>query len=169
MINLQELSKVQKVLRDRIEYKGKDRFDKLALAFIVELGELANEVRFFKFWSNDQEMRREKALGEYVDNIHFLLDMGLALGYGEGGKYTYDSLGIGHNLKSHKYDDLTYQFLWISNTASNVWNHAHEDHFELLVLEYLALGEMLGFTGEEVEKAYMEKNKINHQRQESGY
>lgn len=169
MINLDELSKVQKVLRDRIDYKEDDRFEKLVLAFIVELGELANEARFFKFWAQDQEMRREKALVEYVDNIHFLLDIGLALGYGEGGMYEYEHLGLDYNIKSHKYDNLTAQFLWLSNTASIVWNHDKEEHFELLVMEYLALGEMLGFSWGEVTKAYMDKNKENHIRQDSGY
>jgi dimeric dUTPase (all-alpha-NTP-PPase superfamily) len=38
-----------------------------------------------------------------------------------------------------------------------------------LFAAYLNLGEMLGFTEEQIEQAYFEKNKINHQRQEVGY
>ncbi|WP_338088272.1 dUTP diphosphatase [Lysinibacillus composti] len=35
--------------------------------------------------------------------------------------------------------------------------------------EFTVLGEQLGFTWEQVENAYLEKNKINHERQLSGY
>lgn len=38
-----------------------------------------------------------------------------------------------------------------------------------LLGRYLALGEMLGFTWEEIETAYYEKNKVNHVRQDTGY
>ncbi|KFZ32146.1 dUTPase, partial [Anoxybacillus flavithermus] len=35
--------------------------------------------------------------------------------------------------------------------------------------KFLGLGEMLGFTWEQVEEAYMKKNAENHSRQERGY
>ncbi|TCK01363.1 UNVERIFIED_ORG: dUTPase-like protein [Anoxybacillus amylolyticus] len=34
---------------------------------------------------------------------------------------------------------------------------------------FIALGEMLGFTWEEIEEAYLRKNAVNHERQNSGY
>jgi dimeric dUTPase (all-alpha-NTP-PPase superfamily) len=34
---------------------------------------------------------------------------------------------------------------------------------------FFGLGEMLGFTWDEIEQAYFAKNKINHVRQETGY
>lgn len=37
--------------------EGEDRLAKKILALMVELGELANEARFFKYWSHDQEPR----------------------------------------------------------------------------------------------------------------
>lgn len=164
MINLQELSKVQRVLRDRIDYKESDRFDKLILAFVVELGELANETRFFKFWSTDKEMRRKKALAEYVDNIHFLLDLGIQIHIAPY-EFWFDE----SNVETHTYANLTGQFLWVTNSVVNLRNHSQEDRFEILVYEYLALGKMLGFAWDEIESAYYEKNKINHDRQTNGY
>lgn len=44
-MNLAKLFEVQKVLRDRINYNEPDRFNKLVLALLVELGECANEKR----------------------------------------------------------------------------------------------------------------------------
>ena len=164
MIDLQKLSEIQRVLRDRIEYDGPDRQEKLCLAFLVELGELANETRFFKFWSIDQEMRKEKALVEYVDNIHFILDIGLGM-HISNYNYWFDE----SNIKDHAYDNLTGQFLWVSNTVTKLWMRDQSEDFETLVYEYIALGYMLGFSWEEIEQSYMEKNKINHLRQQNGY
>lgn len=40
---------------------------------------------------------------------------------------------------------------------------------DILLSHYLGLGEMLGFKLEEIERAYIEKNQVNHQRQDNGY
>lgn len=34
---------------------------------------------------------------------------------------------------------------------------------------YIGLGEMLGFTWDQIEEAYYAKNKVNHERQNTGY
>src|SRR5690625_912237 len=56
-------------------------FEEKFLALLVELGELANETRCFKFWSTKSSSERETVLEEYVDNIHFLLSIGIEKGY----------------------------------------------------------------------------------------
>jgi dimeric dUTPase (all-alpha-NTP-PPase superfamily) len=94
-MNLEKLFQTQKVLRDRIGYNEPDRFNKLILALLVELGECANEWRGFKFWSVNQiphtsavrvptMMEEDKEyynplLEEYVDGLHFVLELGLEL------------------------------------------------------------------------------------------
>src|SRR5690625_435203 len=65
-MNLEKLFKAQKELDDRIvEEKGLQRkvlLDKKILALQVELGELANELRGFKFWSEDQKPRTNEPI-----------------------------------------------------------------------------------------------------------
>ncbi len=66
-MNLAKLFEMQRQLDERIEQKhprqeGEDRLAKKILALMVELGELANEWRGFKFWSNDQNPRTTKSL-----------------------------------------------------------------------------------------------------------
>lgn len=60
-MNLIELDKLQKEYESQLlKVKGlnrKELFDKKLLALKTELGELANEHRCFKFWSEDQEPR----------------------------------------------------------------------------------------------------------------
>src|SRR5690625_4329698 len=62
-MNLSKLFETQKELDERIVkekgLEGEDLLDKKILALQVELGELANEWRGFKFWSEDQVPRTE--------------------------------------------------------------------------------------------------------------
>ena len=65
-MNLEKLFQMQKELDARIleehpVQEGEDRLAKKILALLVELGELANEWRGCKYWSNDQEPRTEVA------------------------------------------------------------------------------------------------------------
>jgi len=97
-----ELFNMQEVLDNKIHAdKGLTReetFHKRILALLVEVGEMMNEHRSFKYWSEDQEPRtnvkaniesvnpiksKNLLLEEYVDCIHFLLSIGNDLGIQE--------------------------------------------------------------------------------------
>ena len=122
-------------------------------AYRVELGELLQEWKQFKFWKlNKGEIDREKMLEEWADCMHFALSL-------------YDN-----KFNCDKYIDDEF---WIY-----VKDRAKMDVYELvdrcfeLVLELeitIALGLKLGYTLEELEQAYWKKNKINWERIEGGY
>lgn len=179
-MDLTKLFEMQRVLRDRIGYKQADRSTKLFLALLVEIGECANEQRSWKYWSKDQAPRTKKARGpyieledadfynplleEFVDGLHFVLEKGLDFGCERGwfGHYTSRSIEV--------------QYLNVFEDVIELWKCEREGElfalnglYEELVNGYLGLGEMLGFTEDEIEKAYFAKNAINHQRQEVGY
>ncbi|WP_137744560.1 dUTP diphosphatase [Robertmurraya siralis] len=176
-MNLSKLFETQKVLRNRIKYEGEDRFEKLILALLVELGECANEWRGFKFWSKDQQPRTKVYYGppempdvgtyenplleEYVDGLHFILELGLE-----------------YELNDFKYavficDSVEKQFIYLYRATTDVFAQDRLDrslhYYRNLIQLYFGLGEMLGFTWEEVEQAYYKKNKVNHHRQDVGY
>ncbi|RAK21120.1 dimeric dUTPase (all-alpha-NTP-PPase superfamily) [Anoxybacillus vitaminiphilus] len=158
-MNLQKLFELQRHLDERIiREKGlgeEELIPKKIMAFLIELGELANELpEIFKFWSNKKN-NYEKALVEYVDGLHFLLSIGLEQGV------LYQCMTI-HPIKQATVFE---QFAAIYLYASAYWAHGYSRLFNA----YIGLGEMLGFTWEQIEKAYMQKNTVNHQRQESGY
>ncbi|MFJ5625421.1 dUTP diphosphatase [Peribacillus loiseleuriae] len=173
-MNLVKLFETQKVLRDRINYNEQDRFDKLVLALQVELAECANEQRTWKFWSQDQEprtlalrkpamMEEDKVyynplLDEYVDGLHFVLELGIEKGF-----------SIRKTNITNKTDNVTNQFNNVYNAINYFVIDACIDTYFDLVRTYLGLGEMLGFTWEQIEAAYYEKNQINHTRQANGY
>lgn len=178
-MNLAKLFETQKVLRDRIGYNEPDRFNKLVLALFVELGECANEWRGFKFWSKDQSPRVQKSrapymdlddadfynplLEEYVDGLHFVLELGIEK-FKELTSYNFSS-----EIAVIDKTDITLQFNFIFNKAGDLVGNPTKGNYIWMTELYLGLGETLGFTWEQIESAYFEKNKVNHQRQDSGY
>src|SRR5690606_36397479 len=82
-IDWQKLFSMQRELDERIivehQLTGTYFLERL-LALQVEVGELANETRCFKYWSLKPPAERAVILEEYVDGIHFILSIGLSLG-----------------------------------------------------------------------------------------
>lgn len=126
-------------------------FEDTVLAFLVELSELANETRCFKYWSMNQE-QSEKTLEEYVDGLHFVLQILIETNMTDAELYI---------TKRNVYS-TSELFLLIAK-------HATQGEFVRMAGRYIALGYQLGFTPEQIEAAYIEKNRINHERQASGY
>ena len=198
-MNLQKLFEMQAELDKRIVeekgLQGQDLLDKKILALHVELGELANEFRGFKFWSEDQEPRKggkcncddgyldvymgdgvveqkmcercngtyevpNTLLEEYVDCLHFLLSIG-------------NDLGVNRIKQKHKHRyDIETAFIHLFmgvGVISTRRDSVREDNYKMTFSLFLRLGEMLGFTWEQIVDAYYKKNEINHERQENGY
>lgn len=182
-MNLSKLFEMQQELDGYIEREHprkpkEDRLAKKILALLVELGELANEWRDFKFWSYDQKPRTKMhktyssvlgieknysnpLLEEYVDCLHFILSIGLELNIPViyGTKTKWDELTSDET-------DITQQFLLV---FENVNRLVHPIDWINLFEEFYILGELLGFTWEQIEQAYMSKNAENHARQKNGY
>lgn len=133
--------------------------DRKILALLVELGELANETRCFKFWSLKGPSDRETILTEYVDGIHFILSL--------ANEYDFKLSVPEKFLADHH--DITGQFLLLYQGISKFQNERTNELFQTLFAEYLTLGKMLGFSAKDVEKAYVSKNEVNYERQKQGY
>ena len=218
-MNIQKLFEMQKQLDLRIEQQhprqeGEDRLAKKILALLVELGELANEWKIFKYWkvnpksnvskfttcSNEEAEHYfcvtchhnysvEKAvdmdfvcptddndlmpmkqvnpmLEEYVDCLHFILSIGLDIGI------------CPEEVDTDPYYcvNVTEQFIdtfWIVSQFRYEEQNGrlYEDYliYDNMIGHFIGLGEMIGFTWDEVEQAYTSKNAVNHERQRSGY
>jgi len=104
-------------------------------------------------------------LVEYVDCLHFILSIGIEINKTSKN----DLSGIRYpestdESESFTKDDVIATF---SHVFKNTWN-VHAD-YRFLVAEFMRLGNMLGFTWEQIEQAYYDKNAINHTRQDTGY
>jgi dimeric dUTPase (all-alpha-NTP-PPase superfamily) len=204
-MNLKHLFELQRKLDEHIVkekgLEGQDLLPKKILALQVELGELANEWRGFKFWSEDQEPRIKDykqmkckwcngsgddgtgvcpdcrssgdvykeynpLLEEYVDVVHFTLSVGLEIEI----KHEIFPEPINYGDAVIQFNELFGQISYFASVLNreNEWEEV-ESEYERIWSLLFGLAGLLGFTWEQVEQSYLEKNKINHQRQESGY
>lgn len=120
MDNLQEMLDKQKALQERLGYNFEAMDVEAITAFIKEfsihinqeLNELLYELPFFKPWKDYRNMPQERMLVgmhqarlEYIDMIHFVLNVGLALGFDSHLMYT---MYMEKNAENHIRQDEGY-------------------------------------------------------------
>lgn len=163
MVNLAKLFMMQKELDTKIETQHQLQqemlFDRKILALLVEVGELANETRCFKFWSVKPPASIDVILEEYVDGIHFILSLGLEI----------DIEPTIHFENKQDKRTVTEQFLYVYQSITLFKDERSISMYKNMFEEYLFLGELLGFSSAQIEKAYVSKNEVNHERQKQGY
>ena len=142
------------------QLENEDLFEERFLALLVELGELANETRCFKYWSEKAPSPNSVILEEYVDNIHFLLSLGLEKGF----QYSEIDTPI-------VVDDVTAteQFNHVFQKGLAFYTKPTELAYIALFQAYLQLASILGFSVADIFEAYDEKNEVNYERQDQGY
>ncbi|MEG0124046.1 MAG: dUTP diphosphatase [Malacoplasma sp.] len=136
-------------------YDDSDVFLKKKLALIVELSELANEVKVFKYWSVNKNIDHEKALFEYVDCMHFILSFSI----------TFDIEIEKIKLKDATTDISDFILLVITKCI----NIDNKETCEEALSYFLTLGDLLNFTHKDIEKYYLLKNSINFKRIKDNY
>jgi len=167
-MNLQPIAERQAALDALIEKKVQqqqedfklDSFDAqndLRYAFFVELGELSNEVGFFKYWKQSHKMNKTKTLDEWADCFHFLTS-------------------IANNRKYTKFiKEVDAFYLWEDYPLKEMFNLLLDNDLNSsgqVIMAYqllLGIGFKLGFTEEELIKAYETKNLENYTRVYGGY
>ena len=160
MIN--ELYNIQEKLNKRIikehDLCEKDLRTDRFMALLVELGELANETRCFKYWSLKPASDKKVILEEFSDVLHFLLTIGISLDKPQLSFY---------DKESEK--SLSELFLSMYNDVNVIKNLNTKFVYIRLYNTLMLIGKRLGFSEEEIYNSYLEKNKINHKRQDNGY
>jgi dimeric dUTPase (all-alpha-NTP-PPase superfamily) len=190
--------------------EGVDLLPNTVLALQVEIAELANEWRGFKFWSNKQEPRTKEPiecfpcmgtgtlvrsdytdekcpncngagvkgyknplLEEFVDCLHFFLSIARQLDLPADDLYVWDDVIEGettilftellHNV------GLILADRFLANKIKDVQAY-RRDHLRAALFIFYGLGlRRLGLTWDQIAEAYVEKNKVNHERQANGY
>ena len=145
--------------------KMEDYKTERVLALLVEWGEFLNCVPFlFKYWKSNQEMNRDEALEEYVDNLHFLLSIGNDHGFTD---YEYEELPNDTDMKLIVFG--------ITNIISRIGvslivsGKVHAVDYESLLDHFIYFGSQLGFTENEIITHYELKHAENYARQQMCY
>jgi dimeric dUTPase (all-alpha-NTP-PPase superfamily) len=132
--------------------------EKRILALLVEVGEMINETKTFKFWSTKPSAEKPIILDEYADGLHFLLSLSIEV---QSSKTLYDIATLSKTLTQATIE----VFETISDLSKTFTSGALEKSFQA----YLNLIPLLGFTSEEVVAAYFQKLGINYTRQKNAY
>lgn len=164
-MKFKELYELQAELDKEIHLNHKTDYSKTmnerTLAFMVEMGEFANETRCFKYWSNKGPSERSVILEEYIDALHFILSLGLATNF----KAVQD-LDYTPNVSKKS---LTEDIIDMYQEAKLYKDNPSLDLYKSFFEKFLGIASKLGFSREDLVEAYYAKNNINHQRQHSNY
>lgn len=138
---------------------GEIVFDKLT-ALDIELGELANEIKFFKYWKKHKLIDKSKVIEEACDCFHFILslandnDINLkAMTYGTFSR----DIGI-----LYRYIKAC---LWTDIYLDDKW----EEGLKRILMLLVAMLKELDFTYADLLREYDRKYEINIKRQMEGY
>ena len=161
-IDLSILYKRQEELDDEIarnhNINYETTFARRFLALLVEFGELANETRCFKYWSNKKSSPKEVVSDEYSDGLHFLLSLGIVL---NPDKKEYE-------LAKNK-EDLTEQFVKLYSLANVLYANYNLNNYYNLMQYYLNLALSIDMDSTDIINSYLKKLDVNHNRQKNNY
>ena len=132
------------------------------LSFLIELSELMNEHRGFKYWSHRGPSPKEVMLEEYADALHFLLSISIDVGVNFGkDPFNYQ--------KSLAADNITAFTLNLCDNFTTFKREPSLQNFHQVMLGFLSLGKAFGFSEIEIIEAYEKKYRMNYHRQANNY
>lgn len=201
-MRLEEMYEAQKeldrhILEEHPLVFQENRLEKKVLALTVELSEVAQEWRGFKFWSHKQYPTPPETKECYACDVGGYDDEGndcsVCDGYGyietkntlleEYVDCIHFILSIGNDLgvnvpefdlKRDSYDHTVYGYVeMFVHTGKCVYailnGGGDENRYRKAFRAIVMLGYKLGFSWKEVEEYYFKKNAINHERQNNNY
>lgn len=134
-------------------------FKKKIVAFLVELGEYANEERSFKYWSQKAPAELKIQLDEYIDGLHFLLSLGNDLHF-DFQNYQFKTINTMNNVDT--YLELIKDLNFFAQTP-NI------NLYQQLLNDYLMIAHLCQYSEPVLLEAYQIKNQINFDRQNQNY
>lgn len=154
---LKEMFEMQKDFDNQVLSKLGKGYDyeiaeKMEISLFVELGELMQELpSYFKFWKQNKQDNREKALEEYVDALKFCLSLA-----------NYNGLDITCFYEYEACNELISISLAMNSVVRCVG-------FYKSLESLFSLGNAFGFTWDEIYETFKNKHEINIQRLKDGY
>lgn len=124
-------------------------FEKNCIELMVEIAELANETRCFKYWSI-KIADKEEVLEEYADCITMILSF-----------FTHFNLKLDNIPNHYETDDIILLFNELFKESSCMLDSSSENLVKTIFSNIVYLGKLLGFTDDELyEACYKKMNKI---------
>lgn len=143
------------------------------LALKVEIAELANATRCFKYWSNKGPESKERILDEAADVLHFAISImnleNMNNANSEDIKLENINNIISEGVNVEKESDYNILRKRLINQFNLLFQYAEKKRWGIIIIELMYSILLMGFTLEELERAYLRKHNENYRRQEQGY
>ena len=157
---------LQSLLEKKIDEKCicNDKIKKLRVAISVELCELMNEWKGFKYWSVSKEINENNVLYEFVDVLSMVLALGIELGIKP------------ETIDPETSGDIYDKFFYIQHVLTlDVFQHAEIDrlqeiyYFKRLLSVTLGIAADLQLTETKIHYAFCMKHLVNLKRLKNNY
>ncbi len=161
MFDLTNIYKITKQIDEQFALRygnNEEILKKNRLELLVELGELANETRCFKYWSMKQIGEKEKVLEEYIDCLFMVLYFS-----------NLTDISLDEEFPTSLNGDLIDTFLSLNKYASDISKVPKKDEIKRVLVELVHLAEILDFTIEDLERVTLKKQKIIEDRFHTDY
>lgn len=168
---LKELAQLQKEYDEAVlKQKGIEKYptDNMRVALFVELGELMNEFPTkFKRWKSTAKDSRYKGLEEYVDALHFQLSLANFARLKFASSCWYDFYAMEYYPDIDMYLHVEFGNFY---TFSDILQYCVGECFNIKgIISLFMIGNILGFTWDEIYEAYKKNNAVNWERLKTGY
>ncbi len=158
-IQAEKQKELDKYIKENADIKSEQQYwEDRIIALIVELGEVSNEIRFFKYWSKKGASAKEVIIDELVDCLHFAFSLGNTLN-NEQWLFATDDMKRPITLI---YFDVVEKLMKLVHDKDEVL-------FRSMLFNLVEIAWYLGYSMEDIEEAYNKKNQINYERQNTGY
>ncbi len=128
------------------------------IALFVEINELINEIKFFKFWKKNKNIDQKKVKEEFVDCLHFLFSLGNTIGFNNW-------IFITDDIKK----PLEIIYFDFNKNLIKLNEEKNKENIKKIFNNLMDLAFNLNLSNEEIHEIYNYKNKINFDRQDSNY
>ncbi len=128
------------------------------LELLVELAELANETRCFKYWSIKQTGEKDKVLEEYIDCLFMVLYF-----------CNITEVSLDEDFPKSSNSDIIDTFLNLFKYSTNIQVVPDKENIKIILVELDYLAKLLDFTIEDLEKVTDKKRRIIEERFNTGY
>ncbi|MEI5893140.1 hypothetical protein DXB51_14760 [Bacillus cereus] len=168
MINMKKIFEAQEKFDGRVVkvhgLEGQNLTGDVTQALYTELGELSNEIGFFKYWKKKKKNDKARQYDEWADCMHFVASLGNKYGHVEVVLQEGIQKAIASDINNARLLPYHKLFGIVYTTDFSV-----PREYTIALTTVVVIGLKLGMTFEDMEKAYFEKNQVNYDRLASGY
>ncbi|NQX83445.1 MAG: dUTP diphosphatase [Mycoplasmataceae bacterium] len=158
-IQSEKQKKLDKYIKNNTKKMNENEYwENRIIALNIEIGEVSNEIRFFKYWSKKPSSSKEIILDELVDCLHFAFSLGNTL---KNEEWILLMKDMKRPIKIIYFD--------ISKKILELSYNKNQKLFKSILFTICEISYVMGYTMKDLEKAYDIKNKKNYDRQKTGY